>query len=125
MAAAEEVKQRMLRTTAVLDAAGVPYAVIGGNAVATWIGSMDPDAVRGTKDVDILLRRDDLNAFLRFVEAVFQQRRKQLAGTLGRMNGLGSTQAAARLREAGVGPERRPQTLNLAEWESIYRRFAG
>jgi len=67
---------------------------------------------------------DDLDAFLRFVEAVFQQRRKQLAGTLGRINGIGSTEAASRLRETGVDPERRPQTLSLAEWESVYRRFA-
>lgn len=66
---------------------------------------------------------DDLNGFLRFVEAAFQQRRKQLAGILGRMNGLGSAEAAARLREAGVSPERRPQTVSLAEWEGIYRRF--
>ena len=67
---------------------------------------------------------DDTNAFLRFVEAVFQQRRKQLAGTLGRMHGLGSSEAAARLRAAGLEPERRPQTLNLSEWESVYRAFA-
>jgi 16S rRNA (adenine1518-N6/adenine1519-N6)-dimethyltransferase len=67
---------------------------------------------------------DDLDAFLRFVEAVFQQRRKQVAGTLGRMRGIGSTAAAARLRDAGVDPERRPQTLNLAEWETVYTRFS-
>jgi 16S rRNA (adenine1518-N6/adenine1519-N6)-dimethyltransferase len=67
---------------------------------------------------------NDIDSFLRFVEAVFQQRRKQLAGTLGRMNGLGSTAAAARLRDAGIDPERRPQTLSLQEWESIYRLFA-
>jgi 16S rRNA (adenine1518-N6/adenine1519-N6)-dimethyltransferase len=67
---------------------------------------------------------DDLDAFLRFVEAVFQQRRKQVAGTLGRISGIGSTAAAARLRDAGIDPERRPQTLSLDEWESVYRRFA-
>ena len=67
---------------------------------------------------------DDMDAFLRFVEAVFQQRRKQLAGTLGRIDGKGSADAAARLRKAGVSPERRPQTLTLAEWESVYRAFA-
>ena len=66
----------------------------------------------------------DLDAFLRFVEAVFQQRRKQLAGTLGRISGIGSTAAAARLRDADVDPERRPQTLSLAEWESVYTSFA-
>jgi 16S rRNA (adenine1518-N6/adenine1519-N6)-dimethyltransferase len=66
---------------------------------------------------------DDTNAFLRFVESVFQQRRKQLAGTLGRMHGIGSSEAAARLQAAGVEPERRPQTLSLGDWEKIYRAF--
>jgi len=76
--------------------------------------------VRPQPAVDV----DDLNAFLRFVEAVFQQRRKQLAGTLGRISGIGSTAAAARLRDADVDPERRPQTLSLAEWETVYTRFS-
>jgi len=32
--AAEEVKERLRRATRALEAAGVPYAVVGGNAVA-------------------------------------------------------------------------------------------
>ncbi len=43
-----------------LDAAGIEYAVIGGNAVAAWVSTVDDGAVRSTKDVDILLRRGDL-----------------------------------------------------------------
>jgi hypothetical protein len=62
MAAAEDVRDRMRRAAAALDAGGVPYAVVGGNAVAEWVGSVDRDAVRITKDVDILLRRSDLPA---------------------------------------------------------------
>ena len=60
MDAIEEVKRRARRVTALLDAAAVPYAVIGGNAVAAWVSSVDEAAERGTKDVDILLRRADL-----------------------------------------------------------------
>jgi hypothetical protein len=60
MAASEEVERRARRFTAVLDAAGVPYAVIGGNAVAAWVGTIDKEAIRSTKDVDVLLRRGDL-----------------------------------------------------------------
>ncbi len=66
---------------------------------------------------------DDLNAFFRFVETVFQGRRKQLGGTLGRISGSGSTAAGARLREAGIDPERRPQTLKLGEWQALYEEF--
>ncbi len=60
MDAIEEVKRRARRVTALLDAAGVPYAVIGGNAVAAWVSSIDEGAARATRDVDILLRRADL-----------------------------------------------------------------
>jgi hypothetical protein len=45
-----------------LERAGVPYAVAGGNAVAAWVSRVDDAAVRNTQDVDILLRRSDLNA---------------------------------------------------------------
>jgi 16S rRNA (adenine1518-N6/adenine1519-N6)-dimethyltransferase len=69
------------------------------------------------------VRVDNLNAFFRFVETVFQGRRKQLGGTLGRISGLGSTAAGSRLRDLGIDPERRPQTLKLEEWEGLYQEF--
>lgn len=54
------VEELLRRVTEVLNGAGVPYAVVGGNAVAAWVSTVDPDAARATKDVDILARRDDL-----------------------------------------------------------------
>ena len=65
----------------------------------------------------------DIDSFFRLVEAVFQFRRKQLGGALGRISGIGSTSAAAKLRDLGIDPERRPQTLNLKEWEMVYGAF--
>src|SRR5437667_2643829 len=58
--AVEKVRERLLRATSVLDQAGIPYAVVGGNAVAAWVSRIDEAAVRNTQDVDILLRRSDL-----------------------------------------------------------------
>lgn len=58
--AVEKVRDRLLRATSALNAAGVPYAVAGGNAVAAWVAEIDEAAVRNTQDVDILLRRSDL-----------------------------------------------------------------
>jgi hypothetical protein len=58
--AVEKVRDRRRRATQTLEAAGVPYAVIGGNAVAAWVSRVDESAVRNTQDVDILLRRADL-----------------------------------------------------------------
>src|SRR5277367_6333910 len=67
--AAEKVKERLRRATGALDAAGVPYAVVGGNAVAEWVGRIDEDAVRTTRDVDLLVRRADLPAARAALEA--------------------------------------------------------
>ena len=57
----EKVRQRLKRSTQALELAGIPYAVIGGNAVAEWVGRVDPAAVRNTQDVDILIRRSDFD----------------------------------------------------------------
>ncbi len=56
----EKVHERMLRTTRALEQAGIPFAVVGGNAVAIWVESVDEGAGRNTRDVDILLERKDL-----------------------------------------------------------------
>jgi hypothetical protein len=58
--AVEKVRERLLRSTAALETAGVPYAVIGGNAVMAWVEQVDESAVRFTQDVDLVLRREDL-----------------------------------------------------------------
>lgn len=60
--AVELVRERLMRATQALERAGVDYSVIGGNAVAAWVSTIDADAVRNTKDVDILIRRQDLEA---------------------------------------------------------------
>ena len=59
--AVEKVRERLMRATAALEAAGIPYAVVGGNAVAAWVSRVDEAAVRNTQDVDILIRREDLD----------------------------------------------------------------
>ena len=60
--AVEKVKNRLRRAAAALGKAGVAYAVVGGNAVAEWVGRADEAAVRYTQDVDILIRRTDFEA---------------------------------------------------------------
>ena len=44
----DELRERLRRAIAALTAAGVPYAVVGGNAVAEWVGRADPAGVRNT-----------------------------------------------------------------------------
>ena len=58
----EKLRERLLRATSALEKASVRYAVADGNAVAVWVTRVDESAVRNTRDVDILIRRDDLPA---------------------------------------------------------------
>jgi hypothetical protein len=60
--AVAKVRERLLRATAALTQAGIPYAVVGGNAVASWVATVDEGAVRTTRDIDLLVRRSDLPA---------------------------------------------------------------
>src|SRR3954464_14958551 len=79
--ALEQVTQRMNRITGAFDKSKVPYALIGGQAVAVWVASKEPGLVRTTKDVDLLLDRRDL------------EQAKQAAATVGLeyhfVNGIG------------------------------------
>lgn len=60
--AVEDVRKRLVRATTALKNAGIDYGVVGGNAVAAWVSRIDRAAVRNTRDVDLLLRREDLEA---------------------------------------------------------------
>lgn len=59
--AVEKVRERLLRAARALDDESVPYAVVGGNAVAAWVATVDEAAVRNTQDVDLAIRRADLD----------------------------------------------------------------
>jgi hypothetical protein len=67
--AVEKVRERLERTVATLEQAGVPYAIIGGHAVRAWVAQVDEAAVRTTRDVDILLRRSDWAAAVAALES--------------------------------------------------------
>jgi hypothetical protein len=60
--AVEKVRERLLRAARALEASGVSYAVAGGNAVAAWVSRVDESAARNTRDVDLLVRREDFHA---------------------------------------------------------------
>jgi len=76
------VEELLRKTTAALNAAGVPYAVVGGNAVAAWVATVNPDKVRATKDVDILAKRCDLDKMTDALFAVGMIREEVMGVTL-------------------------------------------
>jgi len=68
--AVENVRERLRRATAALEAAQIPYAVIGGNAVAAWVSQVDPGGARNTVDVDLMVNRADFPAVKTALEHV-------------------------------------------------------
>jgi hypothetical protein len=69
-AAVESVQERVRRAAAALQRAGISYVVVGGNAVASWVARVDLEAVRNTKDVDVLIRRQDFARVLAALQSV-------------------------------------------------------
>ena len=67
--AVEKVRNRLLRATTALEQEGVHYGVIGGNAVAAWVATVEEAAVRNTQDVDILIDRSDFERARKALEA--------------------------------------------------------
>jgi hypothetical protein len=67
--AVEHARARLVRATSVLRGASIPHAVVGGNAVAAWVATIDATAVRNTQEVDILIRRADFGQARSALEA--------------------------------------------------------
>lgn len=59
LAAVEDVRVRTCHAARGLQRAGIPFVVAGDVAVAAWVARVDREAVRNTKDVDLLVRRPD------------------------------------------------------------------
>jgi hypothetical protein len=70
IAAVDAVRERARRMAVALDRAGIPYSMVGGNAVAAWVARVDVEAVRNTKDVDILVRREDFERVIQAAQSV-------------------------------------------------------
>jgi hypothetical protein len=82
-----QVRRRLERAAHALSAAGVSYAVVGGNAIAAWVSRVDAAAVRNTPEVNILLRRADLDRARTALEAAgFVHRRVASLGKTGVMD---------------------------------------
>ena len=61
----------------------------------------------------------DRETFHRIVQAAFRQRRKQIHNSLVRELALERTTVAEALGRCAVAPDRRPQTLTVAEWRCL------
>jgi len=63
----------------IFSSAGLEYRVIGGLAAYIYVEEVEPDAGRLTKDIDIAVRRDDLERIAKAAEP-FGLRHRHVAG---------------------------------------------
>jgi 16S rRNA (adenine1518-N6/adenine1519-N6)-dimethyltransferase len=66
-----------------------------------------------------------LPAFFRLAKAGFSQKRKTLRNALAGGLGWQPAQAEALLRQAGIDPQRRAETLSLEEWGALTEAWPG
>jgi hypothetical protein len=67
------------RVEAAFAAAGLEYRVVGGLATYLYVEEAEPDAGRLTRDIDIAVRREDLDKIAAAVEP-FELRYRHVAG---------------------------------------------
>lgn len=60
--AMERLEARMELICRTLETRGIPFAIVGGQAVALWVATKDPAATRTTKEIDIAVERASLPA---------------------------------------------------------------
>src|SRR5207245_8919620 len=99
--AVAKVRERLLRASTALNGAAVSYAVVGGNAVASWVATIDDGAVRNTRDVDLLVRRSDLSVIPEVLEVAGFVRDEVLEVVMFRDGAQGKPSEAVHLLFAG------------------------
>jgi 16S rRNA (adenine1518-N6/adenine1519-N6)-dimethyltransferase len=67
-------------------------------------------------DADDRLGADDEDELWRLVQAAFRERRKMIHNVLARQLPIDAGRVTVALDEAGIAPDRRPQTLAVGEW---------
>lgn len=69
---------------------------------------------------ELAVRVADINSFLTFVRCGFRSPRKQLRNSLAQGLQIKQTEVTPLLTEVKIEPHRRPETLNLDEWQRLY-----
>jgi len=64
---------------------------------------------------------EHIDSFFKLTKAAFQQKRKTLANSLASLPGWTKDYAGEQLVAADIDPQRRPQTLDLDEWERLVK----
>jgi hypothetical protein len=70
IAAVEADREPACRAASALWQGGITYVVVEGHAVDSWVARVDKKAVRISKDVDLMVRRDDFPQVVEVLHAI-------------------------------------------------------
>lgn len=74
---------------------------------------------------DVATTRHEREAIIKFAKPLFQNRRKQLAGTLTAVTGRSRPDIAALLAKQGIAATARPQELSVDQWQKLHAEVTG
>jgi hypothetical protein len=105
----------------IFSSAGVEYRVVGGLAAYLYVEEAEPDAGRLTKDIDIAVRREDLERIAKAAEPFGLQLRRVDGVDMLVQAGKPSARRAVHLVFAGekVRPEYPEPTPELGSYRSV------
>lgn len=124
-----EVAERIVARPPAMSVLAVAVQFYGEPAIVFRVGrgaflpspKVESAVVRVTLRPAPLLPEDELPAFFRLVNAGFAQRRKQLLNSLAARLPLDKGALATALTTVGIAPDRRAETLAVAEWLALHR----
>lgn len=122
-----EVAERICAAPGKMSLLALSVQIYGTPEIVTHIPSgafypppeVDSSVLRVDLTGETRLPGDDLPFFFRLAKAGFSQKRKTLRNTLAGGMRWQPRQAEELLKEAGIDPRRRAETLSLEEWEKL------
>ncbi len=125
----KEVAERICAQPGDLSLLALSVQVYGNPRIAAKIPASAffpaPNVDSAVLVIDIhpqpLIPAPQLETFFQLIKAGFSQKRKTLRNSLSAGLHIAPAQAESMLREAGIDPMRRAETLSIAEWEALVR----
>lgn len=111
------------KVEAAFAAAGLDYRVIGGLAAYLYVEEAAPDAGRLTRDIDIAVRREDLERIAQAVEPFGLQYRQ--VGGVDMLLQIGEPSARRAVHLVFTGEKVRPEYAEPAPELHCFRRLRG
>jgi 16S rRNA (adenine1518-N6/adenine1519-N6)-dimethyltransferase len=128
----KEVGQSIVAEPGGMSLLGVSIQLYGKPTIVAYVPALSfypqPKVKSAIVRIDVYPRPAvdvaDASGFFKVVKAGFSAPRKQLRNALSLGLHLGTPEVIELLEQAGIAPQRRPQTLSLEEWAQVYRVFA-